>query len=239
MRAPPLQALLNQGGPPVLSDGRFPWTRSFMIFMEPKGLRVLSRRSPVARVDALSVSHRFSRLPQDTSRGGRYRFRHELPTRPPRRLRRRGDLSRDAQASRPSPFLWTQFLGAFNDNLFKIVVSMLAVHPVPASGGGEAAAVGSSARLSSRRRRSCSSPGYAGQLADIHSKRTAPHRHPSRFQIVAMALGLVAFSLGHLQLTYVVLFLMATHSTFFSPCEFASALRKCCPIAICRASTAC
>ena len=30
------------------------------------------------------------------------------------------------------PFLWTQFLGAFNDNLFKIVVSMLAVH----AGGG-------------------------------------------------------------------------------------------------------
>jgi hypothetical protein len=26
------------------------------------------------------------------------------------------------------PFLWTQFLGAFNDNLFKIVVSMVAVH---------------------------------------------------------------------------------------------------------------
>ena len=28
------------------------------------------------------------------------------------------------------PFLWTQFLGAFNDNLFKIVVSMLAVQMV-------------------------------------------------------------------------------------------------------------
>ena len=26
------------------------------------------------------------------------------------------------------PFLWTQFLGAFNDNLFKIVVSLVAVH---------------------------------------------------------------------------------------------------------------
>ena len=25
------------------------------------------------------------------------------------------------------PFLWTQFLGAFNDNLFKMVVSLLAV----------------------------------------------------------------------------------------------------------------
>ena len=34
------------------------------------------------------------------------------------------------------PFLWTQFLGAFNDNLFKIVVSMLAVHRASASGGG-------------------------------------------------------------------------------------------------------
>ena len=34
------------------------------------------------------------------------------------------------------PFLWTQFLGAFNDNLFKIVVSLLAVH-VATSGGGE------------------------------------------------------------------------------------------------------
>jgi hypothetical protein len=30
------------------------------------------------------------------------------------------------------PFLLTQFLGAFNDNLFKIVVSMLAVHRVRA-----------------------------------------------------------------------------------------------------------
>ena len=28
------------------------------------------------------------------------------------------------------PFLWTQFLGAFNDNLFKIVVSMMAVRMV-------------------------------------------------------------------------------------------------------------
>ena len=26
------------------------------------------------------------------------------------------------------PFLWTQFLGAFNDNIFKIVVSLTAVH---------------------------------------------------------------------------------------------------------------
>ena len=35
------------------------------------------------------------------------------------------------------PFLWTQFLGAFNDNLFKIVVSMLAVRVVGAAGAGD------------------------------------------------------------------------------------------------------
>ena len=41
------------------------------------------------------------------------------------------------------PFLWTQFLGAFNDNLFKIVVSMLAVHAATeASTGGQLALVG-------------------------------------------------------------------------------------------------
>ena len=34
------------------------------------------------------------------------------------------------------PFLWTQFLGAFNDNLFKIVVSMLAVHAATTANTG-------------------------------------------------------------------------------------------------------
>src|SRR3954462_11428469 len=42
-----------------------------------------------------------------------------------------------------SPFLWTQFLGAFNDNLFKIVVSMLAVHAATeASAGRQLSLVG-------------------------------------------------------------------------------------------------
>jgi len=38
------------------------------------------------------------------------------------------------------PFLWTQFLGAFNDNLFKIVVSMLAVHAATDASTGWASA---------------------------------------------------------------------------------------------------
>ena len=33
------------------------------------------------------------------------------------------------------PFLWTQFLGAFNDNLFKFVVTLAAVAAATAAGG--------------------------------------------------------------------------------------------------------
>ena len=32
-------------------------------------------------------------------------------------------------------FLWTQFLGAFNDNVYKIIVSMRAVHVAATTGG--------------------------------------------------------------------------------------------------------
>src|SRR5258708_8538991 len=33
-------------------------------------------------------------------------------------------------------FLWTQFLGTFNDNVYKIIVSMRAVHVAAATGSG-------------------------------------------------------------------------------------------------------
>jgi hypothetical protein len=38
------------------------------------------------------------------------------------------------------PFLWTQFLGAVNDNLFKIVVTLLAVGSAAAADEGRAVA---------------------------------------------------------------------------------------------------
>jgi len=39
------------------------------------------------------------------------------------------------------PFLWTQFLGAVNDNVFKIVVTMLAVGSAAAASEGRAVAL--------------------------------------------------------------------------------------------------
>src|SRR5262249_29512342 len=113
------------------------------------------------------------------------------------------------------PFLWTQFLGAFNDNLFKIVVSMLAVHTAAAASAGRELSVVSAVFILPFLLFS----GYAGQLADIYSKRTVLVVSKS-LEIVATTLGLVAFALGHLQLTYAVLFLIAVQATFFGPAKY-------------------
>ena len=61
------------------------------------------------------------------------------------------------------PFLWTQFLGAFNDNLFKIVVSMLAVRLVVAGQAGRELSIVSAVFILPFLLFS----GYAGQLADV------------------------------------------------------------------------
>src|SRR5204863_4636076 len=113
------------------------------------------------------------------------------------------------------PFLWTQFLGAFNDNLFKIVVSMLAVHAATqANAGRQLSLVGVVFILPF-----LLFSGYAGQLADVYSKRTVLVVTKS-LEIVAAAIGLFAFMAGHLGLTYVVLFLISEQEKFFSPSKF-------------------
>jgi acyl-[acyl-carrier-protein]-phospholipid O-acyltransferase/long-chain-fatty-acid--[acyl-carrier-protein] ligase len=113
------------------------------------------------------------------------------------------------------PFLWTQFLGAFNDNLFKIVVSMLAVRAASGGGSGrELSLVGVVFILPF-----LLFSGYAGQVGDIYSKRTVLVVTKS-LEIVAASLGLAAFLAGRLELTYVVLFLIALQATFFSPAKY-------------------
>src|ERR1051325_7898555 len=123
---------------------------------------------------------------------------------------------RDTLRQRGLPsFLWTQFLGAFNDNLFKIVVSMLAVHLVASARAGRELSIVSAVFILPFLLFS----GYAGQLADVYSKRTVLIVTKS-LEIVAATLGLVAFAFGHLQLTYLVLFLIGVQATFFSPAKY-------------------
>ncbi|MFQ5990619.1 MAG: MFS transporter, partial [Candidatus Methylomirabilales bacterium] len=113
-------------------------------------------------------------------------------------------------------FLWTQFLGALNDHIYKIVVAMLAVHVASSAGGGSGylSLAGAIFIL----------PyflfsGYAGHAADVSSKRTILVVTKA-LEIVAMGLGALAFLSGRIDLMLGVLFLMALQSTFFSPAKY-------------------
>jgi len=114
-----------------------------------------------------------------------------------------------------SPFLWTQFLGAFNDNLLKIVVSMLAVHAASAADAGRQLSIVGVVFILPFLLFS----GYAGQIADVYSKRTVLVVTKS-LEIVAGAIGLFAFLAGRLDLAYAALFLIALQATFFSPAKY-------------------
>jgi len=113
-------------------------------------------------------------------------------------------------------FFWTQFLGAFNDNFYKIIITLVALDLPAAAGGGKhyIPLIGGLFIL----------PfflfsGYSGYLADIHSKRSVLVA-VKVFEIFAMTLGLVAFFTGRMENMLAVVFLMGLHSTFFSPAKY-------------------
>jgi hypothetical protein len=158
---------------------------------------------PSGRLD--SPPHAFSGFAQDT-RARPYRGSEEHHD--------RAQLRRHARHRGLQPFLWTQFLGAFNDNLFKIVVSMLAVHAATRRTPG--ASCRSSASCSSCR--SCSSPATRAARGRLQQADRAGRDQVARDR--RRRLGLFAFMAGHLELTYVVLFLIALQATFFSPAKY-------------------
>src|SRR5436190_5243260 len=113
-------------------------------------------------------------------------------------------------------FFCTQFLGAFNDSFYKIIVTLIALN-IPASlGGGNhyIPLIGGLFIL----------PfflfsGYAGFVADVYSKRTILVL-VKVFEIFAMIAGCFAFFGGQIEYMLVIVFLMGLHSTFFSPAKY-------------------
>jgi MFS family permease len=108
----------------------------------------------------------------------------------------------------------TQFLGAFNDNLFKQLMLLLALKVAGQDRQWEAMFVFSVPFVIFS--------GYAGYLADRHSKR-AIIMLAKVAEILVMLMGLAAFlSFGRWGFTglFVVLFLMGTHSAFFGPSKY-------------------
>ena len=112
------------------------------------------------------------------------------------------------------PFLWAQFLGALNDNVYMMMVSLLAVASVSSgSASTQVSLVGVVYILP------FFLSGYAGHLADVCSKRSVLIA-TKIFEIGAMALGVLAAFSGQFHSLLIVLFLMALHSTFFSPAKY-------------------
>jgi len=113
-------------------------------------------------------------------------------------------------------FLWTQFLGAFNDNVFKMIVSVFAV----------SAAAGTN--ISSRNLALAGAvfvvpfllfAGYSGQLTDRFSK-TRVLQITKSLEIFTMLLAIAALLAGRIEYLLVVLFLLATQANFFSPAKY-------------------
>jgi acyl-[acyl-carrier-protein]-phospholipid O-acyltransferase/long-chain-fatty-acid--[acyl-carrier-protein] ligase len=112
------------------------------------------------------------------------------------------------------PFFFTQFLGAFNDNFLKIIVSFVALNVAV---GGSRSYVELIAFLFMLP--SALFSGYAGHLADVYSKRNI--LVVVKFcEIVIMLLALAAFFTGHLESMLVIVFFMGLHAAFFSPAKY-------------------
>jgi len=116
------------------------------------------------------------------------------------------------------PLFATQFLGAFNDNLFRTAMIMLVIYKIyndPAQEAAFSALAGGLFIL----------PFFlfsalSGQLADCHDKATII-RLVKTAEIIIMIVGASGLLLGNIPLMLVALLSMGAHSTFFGPIKYA------------------
>lgn len=128
-------------------------------------------------------------------------------------------------ANDPRPTLWrdrafwginlTQFLGAFNDNLYKQLVLLLCVEKAAGGGGDRYQPIAGGIFAAAFVLFS----GLAGMLSDRNSKRTIIVLCKVA-EIVVMLAGMLAFRLNSIPALMFVLFLMGMHSTFFGPPKY-------------------
>ena len=116
------------------------------------------------------------------------------------------------------PLFITQFLGAFNDNLFRMAMVMLVTYQILADPTQEAnfnALAGATLIL----------PFFlfsalAGQFADSHDKAWLI-RIVKSAEILIMIAGAVGLYLASVPIMLVAVFLMGVHSAFFGPVKYA------------------
>lgn len=118
----------------------------------------------------------------------------------------------------PAGFRWlnrTQFLGALNDNLFKLLVSFFLIRRL---GAEQSAPISAYAGVLFALPFLLFTPA-AGVLADRYSKRSVLIAAKAA-EILLMLFGVAAFAAGSPLLLYLALFLMSAQSAFFGPAKY-------------------
>ena len=117
-----------------------------------------------------------------------------------------------------APFFWTQFLGAMNDNVFKIGFTSLVTYQAARFSGVDpktAAFLISAIFILPFVLLSATS----GQIADKYDKAMLT-RFVKTFEIAVMLIGGTGFWLHSAPLLYLCTFLMGVHSTLFGPVKY-------------------
>lgn len=118
-----------------------------------------------------------------------------------------------------TPMFLTQFLGAFNDNVFKQAFLLVLAY-------GGAAQMGLSTSVATNLAALCFILPFflfsalAGQIADNYAKSKLCQLI-KLLEMAIMAIASLGFIMGWYGLLYVALFLMGTHSAFFGPIKYA------------------
>ncbi|MFC5427267.1 MFS transporter [Paraburkholderia denitrificans] len=118
-----------------------------------------------------------------------------------------------------APFFWTQFLGAMNDNVFKIGFTSLVTYQAARFSGIDPKTVAfliSAIFIAPFVLFSATS----GQVADKFDKAMLT-RWVKTFEIAVMLVGAAGFWLHNAPLLYACTFLMGVHSTVFGPVKYA------------------
>ncbi|MPW16982.1 MFS transporter [Paraburkholderia sp. CNPSo 3157] len=136
-----------------------------------------------------------------------------------RTAREHGSQFRLLRERRFAPFFWTQFLGAMNDNVFKIGFTSLVTYQAARFSGvnaNTAAFLISAIFILPFVLFSATS----GQVADKYDKAMLT-RFVKTFEIGVMLVGGAGFWLHDALLLYLCTFLMGVHSTVFGPVKYA------------------
>jgi 1-acyl-sn-glycerol-3-phosphate acyltransferase len=118
-----------------------------------------------------------------------------------------------------APFFWTQFLGALNDNIFKVGFTSLVTFQTARFSGVDAKTAAfliSAIFIVPFVLFSATS----GQIADKYDKATLT-RLVKTFEILIMLVGGAGFLLHQAPLLYLGTFMMGMHSTLFGPVKYA------------------